>query len=94
MRANIGFGEYLKSMSLQKWIQITTSCSTFCGKSNSKKEIPTEINDKNGVKLSDLKDIANSFNKYYVNVGPELARKIGPTKKDFTAYTPVTFKSD
>jgi len=30
--------------------------------------------------------IANKFNKYYVNIGPSLAKNIPPTDKDATAY--------
>ena len=32
-----------------------------------------------GVTISDLKDIANSFNDYYVSVGPNLAKNIKPS---------------
>ena len=46
------------------------------GKSRNKVNIPDEINDENGAKLSNLRDIAEGFNKYYVNVGPNLAQTI------------------
>ena len=63
------------------WMNI----NSILGKSSNKKDIPLKINDENGVTLSNLNEIANSFNKYYVNVGSELAKKIGQPNKDYKA---------
>ena len=41
-----------------------------------KPSVPDKINDENGITLTQLDDIANGFNRYYVNVGPNLAKKI------------------
>ena len=55
---------------------IWDNINKILGRNNHKINIPDEINDENGSKLSNLRDIANGFNEYYVNVGPNLARKI------------------
>ena len=49
------------------------------GRNFDKSSIPDEINDENGNKLTNAKDIANGFNNYYVNVGPNLAKTIKAT---------------
>ena len=55
---------------------IWSNINRILGKNNNKKDIPLNIIDENGITLSNLTDIANAFNKYYVNVGPNLAEKI------------------
>ena len=37
-------------------------------------------------KLSDKKDIANKFNEYFINIGPDLAEKIEVNAKQFEEY--------
>ena len=71
-----------KNDSKSLWLNI----NSILGKSHNKKDAPLEINDETGATLANLKDIANGFNKYYVNVGPELARKIGPTNIDYKKH--------
>ena len=67
---------------------IWKNINEILGKCNNKKCIPSKINDENGVSLSNLKDISNAFNKYYVNVGPNLATKIGTTNCDYRKNLP------
>ena len=55
---------------------IWQNINSVLGKQNNKHEFVSIISEE-GVTLNDLSDIANSFNKYYVNVGPNLARNIG-----------------
>ena len=55
---------------------IWDNINKILGKNRHKINIPDNIKDENGTKLSDLRDIANGFNKYYVNIGPNLANKI------------------
>ena len=52
------------------------------GRNNHKVNIPDEINDENGVKLSKPSDIADGFNNFYVNLGPNLARNIQTNATD------------
>ena len=42
---------------------IWANINSLLGKSNNKKDITMEMNDENGIKLSNLKDIANGFNR-------------------------------
>ena len=46
------------------------------------------INAENGTKLTELKDISNAFNDYYVNVGPNLAKTIGNSNCDYKKNLP------
>ena len=55
---------------------IWSNINKILGRTRNKVNIPDEINDESGTKLSNLRDIANGFNEYYVNVGPNLANKI------------------
>ena len=73
--------EKCRNDSKSLWLNI----NSILGKSNNKKDIPLKINDENGVTLSNLQDITNAFNKYYVNVGSELAKKIGQSDQDYMA---------
>ena len=45
------------------------------GKTNNKIDIPLKINGDDGTTLTNIDDIVNGFNQYYVNVGPELGKK-------------------
>ena len=56
---------------------IWNNINAVLGKTNNKKDIPDKMNDENDVLLTNLNDIVNGFNRYYVNVGPKLGRKIG-----------------
>ena len=40
----------------------------------------------NGTSITDHKNIANELNKYFVNIGPKLARRINPTQKNYRHY--------
>ena len=41
----------------------------------------------NGTKLTDKKDIATEFNKFFINIGPKLASEIGnEMEHDFSSY--------
>lgn len=42
-----------------------------------KKDFPNQFND-DGQNISDPYEVANAFNKYYINVGPNLAQQIDP----------------
>ena len=64
--------ENCKNNSKMIWENI----NKILGRNVHKVNIPDKINDENGVTLSSLHDIANGFNKYYVNVGPNLAKEI------------------
>ena len=55
---------------------IWNNINKVLGRNHNKVNIPDEIKDENGTKLTNLRDIANEFNQYYVNVGPNLARQI------------------
>ena len=67
---------------------IWKNINSILGKTPHKKNIPSKINDENGVTLSNLNDISNAFNDYYVNVGPNLAKKIGPSQHNYKKYLP------
>ena len=62
---------------------IWRNINNILGKTQHKKNIPTKVNDENGITLSKLNDISNAFNDYYVNVGPNLAAKIGVSNQDY-----------
>ena len=62
---------------------IWRNINNILGKTQHKKNIPTKINDENGITLSKLNDISNEYNDYYVNVGPNLAAKIGLSNQDY-----------
>ena len=83
--------EKCKNDSKSIWMNI----NSILGKSNNKKDSTPKINDENGVTLSNLSDISNAFNKYYVNVGPELAKKIDQTEQSYQTYlgNTITYKS-
>ena len=49
-------------------------------KSNNNSNYPTEFVN-NGIVLNNKKDIANGFNDFFVNIGPQLAKKINPPKE-------------
>ena len=45
----------------------------------------------NETKLTDKKDIATEFNKFFINIGPKLASEIGnEMEHDFSSYTNKT----
>jgi len=46
------------------------------GKKNQKQTIPKEMLDVNGERINEPQMIVNGFNKYFINVGPNLAKKI------------------
>ena len=55
---------------------IWENINRIIGKNINKISIPDKITDENGITLSNMKDIADGFNHYYVNVGPNLAKQI------------------
>ena len=54
--------------------------NSIIGKSNDKSNIISKLL-VDDTPITKLNDICNSFNKYYVNVGPSLAKTIKPQKK-------------
>ena len=46
---------------------------------------PDKINN-NGVEFDQAQDIANQFNIFFRDIGPQLAEKISPFNKDFREY--------
>ena len=48
-----------------------------------KKNIPAKINDESGIKLTNIKQISNAFDKYYVNVGLNSAKTIDNLNPDY-----------
>ena len=67
---------------------IWKNINSVLGKTHHKKNIPTKINNENGISLSQLNDISYAFNEYYVNVGPKLAREIGNPNCDYRKNLP------
>ena len=67
---------------------IWRNINSILGKTRHKKNIPAKINAENGTKLTELKDISNAFNDYYVNVGPNLAKTIGNSNCDYKKNLP------
>ena len=61
---------------------IWQNINSLLGKQNNKHNFVSIINEE-GVTLNNLRDIANSFNSYYVNVGPNLANSIGNCSRNF-----------
>lgn len=47
--------------------------------------MPDSFN-RNGTIVSNQKEIANNLNKYFVNVGPRLAKKISEQSTNYKAY--------
>ena len=47
----------------------------------------------NGARVTNLEDIANNFNNFYVNVGPELANKIPEVNKSHLDYMSGNYQS-
>ena len=75
---------YFDKFSAQK-NDITKSWATIDEKLNKKKfnEFPEELVYKEKT-ITDLKDIANSFNEYFSNIGPSLSEKIDMSGNDMT----------
>ena len=73
---------------------IWKNINSILGKNRDKKNAPSKINDENGVKLQDLKQISDAFNNYYVNVGPNLAKQIGNSKHNYKNYLPTVASSN
>lgn len=65
----------------KSWAIIKEVIQKTSNKSNPKYSISI-----NGVETSDLNMITNSFNSYFVNVGPSLARSIQPSTTDPLSY--------
>ena len=40
----------------------------------------------NGVEVTDAKEVANQFNKYFATVGPDLARAVGQCNHNFEEF--------
>ena len=70
--------EKCKNESKMIWQNI----NSVLGKKNNKHNF-VSITNEEGVTLTNLSDIANSFNNYYVNVGPNLASSIGNPSRNF-----------
>ena len=62
---------------------IWQNINNLLGKKNNKHNF-VNIMSEEGLTINDLGDIAKSFNKYYVNVGPNLAKNIGNSSREFT----------
>ena len=72
---------------------IWQNINSLLGRQNNKKNIVSIISEE-GMTLTDLNDIANSFNQYYVNVGPTLAKNIGDSSiQNFPLPTMNSHKS-
>ena len=69
---------------------IWSNINAVLGKTNNKTDIPLKINGDNGIELTNINDIVNGFNHYYVNVGPELGKKIGDTSVNPKDYLKPT----
>ena len=55
-------------------------------KSKIQSKCPSYVNI-NGTKLTDKKDIATEFNKFFINIGPKTASEIGnEMEHDFSLY--------
>ena len=67
---------------------IWRNINSVLGKNRHKKNIPSKINDESGIKLTNMKQISNAFNKYYVNVGPNLAKTIDNSNPDYKKHLP------
>ena len=68
---------------------IWKSINRIIGKNHDKTNAPMKIDD-DGVTITDLKQIADCFNNYYVNVGPNLAKTINSSDTDIsTSIKPV-----
>ena len=74
--------EKCKNESKQIWQNI----NNLLGRNNNKHNFVSIVNDE-GITLKDLGDIANAFNDYYVNVGPNLAKSIGHSSSKFKLPT-------
>ena len=61
---------------------IWDNINRLIGKNVNKTSVPDKILCENGNTLSNLKDIADGFNDYYVNVGPNLSKKINSEKME------------
>ena len=68
----------LKCYMKQTWSVI----NSIIGRSR-KKTVFCDYLIKDNVKVYDKQDIANDFNKFYINVGPGLAKNINDPKKVF-----------
>ena len=51
-----------------------------------KDSLPDQFKDGNGILITDPKNIANKFNNFFVNVGPDLAANINSTGKTYDQY--------
>ena len=72
--------------------QIWQNINKVIGKQRNKNDSPIQINDE-GITITDLQNVAESFNQYYVNVGPNLAKSINSSNSNFTSPSIRSYQS-
>ena len=81
MTSNLEFTRYKEDIK-KTWETI----NDVMNKSKIQSKFPSYFNI-NGTKLTDKKDIATEFNKFFINIGPKLASEIGnEMEHDFNSY--------